>query len=113
VPDGRNLRPTVCKVLARRPQITLTAGGIEGVVINDADAPYPTRDGQRVWWKVKARSSVDMLAIGYTDSHRADQLCDLRRRLDMRCEARILVAPSDGSRARRACLSEAALARPL
>ena len=45
---------------------TLTAGGIEGVVIKDATAPYPTSDGQRVWWKRKARTTVDMIAIGFT-----------------------------------------------
>ena len=28
---------------------TLTAGGIEGLVIKSADGSYPTRDGQRTW----------------------------------------------------------------
>jgi ATP-dependent DNA ligase len=46
------------------PQITLTAGGIEGVVIKDATQPYPTRAGQRIWHKLKSRRSLDMLAVG-------------------------------------------------
>lgn len=33
---------------------TLTAGGIEGLVIKDAAGTYPTQPGQRVWRKVKA-----------------------------------------------------------
>jgi ATP-dependent DNA ligase len=45
---------------------TLTAGGIEGVVIKDAAGTYPTKDRQRIWWKVKAKAALDMLAIGYT-----------------------------------------------
>lgn len=45
---------------------TLTAAGIEGLVIKDATATYPTRSGQRIWWKVKAKATVDMIAIGYT-----------------------------------------------
>jgi ATP-dependent DNA ligase len=35
-------------------------------LIKDAAGTYPTRDGQRPWWKVKARATLDMLAIGYT-----------------------------------------------
>ena len=27
---------------------------------------YPTREGQRVWWKYKAKASLDMIAIGFT-----------------------------------------------
>jgi ATP-dependent DNA ligase len=53
-------------VLAREWFKTLTAGGIEGLVIKDADGTYPTVPGQRVWWKVKARQTLDMLAIGFT-----------------------------------------------
>jgi len=45
---------------------TLTAGGIEGLVIKDRQGVYPTREGQRVWWKVKTKATLDMLAIGYT-----------------------------------------------
>jgi ATP-dependent DNA ligase len=45
---------------------TLTAGGIEGLVIKDAAGSYPTREGQRVWWKVKAKATLDLLAIGFT-----------------------------------------------
>lgn len=41
------------------------AGGIEGLVIKEAADAYPTRDGQRVW-KVKAKTSLDMIAIGFT-----------------------------------------------
>jgi ATP-dependent DNA ligase len=43
---------------------TLSAAGIEGVVIKDARQPYPTRSGQRIWWKVKTRRTIDMIAIG-------------------------------------------------
>lgn len=45
---------------------TLTAGGIEGLVIKAAVSTYPTRDGQRIWWKVKAKATLDLVAIGYT-----------------------------------------------
>ncbi len=45
---------------------TLAAGGIEGLVIKDRQGVYPTREGQRVWWKVKTKATLDMLAIGYT-----------------------------------------------
>ena len=45
---------------------TLTAGGIEGLMIKDASGTYPTRPGQRVWFKCKARTTLDMLAIGFT-----------------------------------------------
>jgi ATP-dependent DNA ligase len=44
----------------------LTAGGIEGLVIKDAGGTYPTVPGQRVWWKVKAKQTLDMLAVGFT-----------------------------------------------
>ncbi len=47
---------------------TMTAAGIEGVVVKDAAAVYPTRAGQRVWWKVKAKTALDMLAVGFTGS---------------------------------------------
>lgn len=43
---------------------TLSAGGIEGIVVKDAAAPYPIDRGQRVWWKVKARQVLDLLAVG-------------------------------------------------
>jgi hypothetical protein len=52
--------------IAREWLRTLTAGGIEGLVIKDAAGTYPTREGQRVWWKVKAKSTLDLLAIGFT-----------------------------------------------
>ncbi|GAA5025321.1 hypothetical protein GCM10023258_18140 [Terrabacter aeriphilus] len=52
--------------LARKWFHTLTAGGIEGLVIKDAGGSYPTVPGQRVWWKVKARQTLDMLAVGFT-----------------------------------------------
>jgi ATP-dependent DNA ligase len=45
---------------------TLTAGGIEGVVIKDPTGTYPARDGQRPWWKHKTKTTLDMLAIGFT-----------------------------------------------
>jgi ATP-dependent DNA ligase len=53
-------------VVAREWFQTLTAGGIEGLVIKGAGDTYPTAAGQRVWWKVKARRTVDLLAIGFT-----------------------------------------------
>jgi ATP-dependent DNA ligase len=43
---------------------TLSVAGIEGVVIKDAQQPYPVRDGQRIWWKLKSRRTLDMVAIG-------------------------------------------------
>lgn len=52
--------------LAREWFHTLTAGGIEGLVIKDASGTYPTTPGARVWWKLRARQSLDMLAIGFT-----------------------------------------------
>lgn len=52
---------------------TLAAGGIEGVVIKDAVASYPTVEGQRVWWKRKARTSLDMIAIGFTGTAASPQ----------------------------------------
>lgn len=62
---------TVCKqtgdVAAARELIqTLTAGSIEGVVVKDAGGTCPTREGQRVWWKVKAKTTLDLVAIGFT-----------------------------------------------
>jgi len=53
-------------VLAREWLLTLTAAGLEGVVVKDAGGVYPTREGQRVWWKYKAKASLDMIAIGFT-----------------------------------------------
>jgi ATP-dependent DNA ligase len=65
VPDVKE-SPTNCLQDLRQPhpQITLTAGGIEGVVIKDATQPYPNRAGQRIWHKLKSRRSLDMLAVG-------------------------------------------------
>ena len=57
--------------LAREWFHTLTAGGIEGLVIKDAAGTYPTVPWQRVWWKVKARQTLDMLAIGFTGDQAA------------------------------------------
>jgi ATP-dependent DNA ligase len=59
---------TADEAVARDWFETLTAAGIEGLVIKDGAAAYPTRAGQRVWWKVKARATVEMLAIGFTGS---------------------------------------------
>ena len=53
-------------VTAREWLRTLTAGGIEGLVIKDAAGTYPTREGQRPWWKYKSKATLDMLAIGFT-----------------------------------------------
>ncbi|WP_076259475.1 hypothetical protein [Intrasporangium flavum] len=57
--------------LAREWFQTLTAGGIEGLVIKDVNSTYPTSPGQRVWWKVKATRTLDMLAIGFTGDQAA------------------------------------------
>lgn len=55
---------TVDPALAAEWLQTLHLAGIEGVVIKDAAGPYPTREGQRVWHKLKTRHTLDMLAIG-------------------------------------------------
>ena len=47
-------------VTAREWLRTLTAGGIEGLVIKDAAGTYPTREGQRPWWKYKSKATLDM-----------------------------------------------------
>lgn len=52
--------------VAREWFTSLTVGGIEGLVIKDPSSTYPTRSGQRVWWKVKAKTALDMLAVGFT-----------------------------------------------
>ena len=52
--------------VARRWMDSLTVAGLEGVVIKDGASPYPTRDGVRAWWKVKAKTSLDLVVIGYT-----------------------------------------------
>lgn len=52
--------------LAREWFRTLTAGGIEGLVIKEAGGSYPTVPGQRVWQKVKAQQTLDMLVVGFT-----------------------------------------------
>jgi ATP-dependent DNA ligase len=43
---------------------TLTAAGIEGVLVKDARSPYPTLPDRRVWWKVKARHTLDLVVVG-------------------------------------------------
>ncbi len=53
-------------VVAHEWLTALTAGGIEGLVIKDAAGTYPTRDGQRPWWKYKAKATLDMLAVRFT-----------------------------------------------
>src|SRR6478735_3465204 len=50
---------------------TLTAAGIEGVVIKDANGTYPTEPRQRAWCKVKAKQSLDMLVVGFTGDQAA------------------------------------------
>lgn len=49
---------TADEAVAREWFETLAAAGIEGRVTKDAAAPYPTRDGQRVWWKVRVTGWV-------------------------------------------------------
>ena len=57
---------TADPAIAREWYRTLTAGGIEGLVIKDRNGVYPTVEGQRVWWKVKTKATLDMLVVGYT-----------------------------------------------
>jgi ATP-dependent DNA ligase len=57
---------TTDPVMAREWYGSLAAAGIEGLVIKDSDGTYPTREGQRPWWKVKAKTTLDMIAIAYT-----------------------------------------------
>lgn len=52
--------------LAREWFRTLTAGGIEGLVIKEVGGSYPTVPGMRVWAKVKAQQTLDMLVVGFT-----------------------------------------------
>lgn len=60
---------SLCQQTQARPLATdwfttLTAGGIEGLVIKSSGSVYPTVPGQRPWWKVKARSAVDLVVVG-------------------------------------------------
>ncbi len=65
-------------VTAREWLRTLTAGGIEGLVIKDAAGTYPTREGQRPWWKYKSKATLDMLAIGFTGTASIAELAGAR-----------------------------------
>jgi ATP-dependent DNA ligase len=50
--------------VAQRWFETLSAGGIEGVVIKDALGRYPVKEGQRIWHKLKVRDSLDLAVMG-------------------------------------------------
>lgn len=34
--------------------------------MKEAAGTYPTRDGQRPWWKYKSKATLDLIAIGFT-----------------------------------------------
>lgn len=55
---------TTDEAVARRWLETLGAAGVEGVVVKDRAAPYPARAGVRCWYKVKIRTSLDLVAVG-------------------------------------------------
>lgn len=73
---------------------TLTAGGIEGLVIKGADDGYPTAPGQRVWWKVRAKQMLDMLAVGFTGERAAPSALVLAFPTDVDDEGRPVTAGS-------------------
>jgi ATP-dependent DNA ligase len=52
------------EAVARRWFETLSAGGIEGVIIKDARGRYPEKEGQRIWHKLKVRDSLDLAVMG-------------------------------------------------
>ncbi|MFE9255400.1 ATP-dependent DNA ligase [Streptomyces sp. NPDC006879] len=60
---------------------TLSAQGIEGLVIKRLDQAYP--GGRRAWWKLRHTDTRDALVIGYTGSPR-------------RPHALVLVLPGEG-----------------
>lgn len=83
--------------LAREWFQTLTAGGIEGLIIKDASGTYPTEPGQRVWWKVKAKRTLDMLAIGFTGDRATPTALVLAFRSDVDEEGHPVTAGSTTS----------------
>ena len=58
---------------------TLSAGGIEGVVVKDRLVRYPARTGQRVWHKLKVRDSLDLVVVGTLGDPRAPSALLLAR----------------------------------
>lgn len=98
--------------LAREWFQTLTAGGIEGLVIKDAGSRYPTEPGQRVWWKVKAKQTLDMLAIGFTGDLAAPTALVLAFPGDVDDEGKPVTAGSTTSLPKAAAKSLAPLLRP-
>src|SRR6478735_3865763 len=98
--------------LAREWFQTLTAGGIEGLVIKDAGGTYPTEPGQRVWWKAKAKQTLDMLAIGFTGDVAAPTALVLAFPGDVDDEGKLVTAGSTTSLPKAAAKSLAPLLRP-
>lgn len=103
---------TADPAIAREWLRTLTAGGLEGVVVKDARDPYPTRPGQRVWWKVKAKTTVDMLAVGYTGSVEAPVTLALAFPDSVDTKGRPLIAGATTVLAKKMAKAVAPLLRP-
>ena len=103
---------TADATVAREWLETLAAGGIEGVVVKGADDPYPTRPGQRVWWKVKAKATVDMLAVGFTGPPDAPVTLALAFAGSTDREGRPLIAGATTVLSKRSARGVAPLLRP-
>ncbi|MHA3838275.1 ATP-dependent DNA ligase [Terrabacter sp. AAH1] len=98
--------------LAREWFQTLTAGGIEGLIIKDAGGTYPTRPQARVWWKVKAKRTLDMLAIGFTGDRAAPTALVLAFAGDVDDDGQPVTAGSTTSLSRAVGRSVAPLLQP-
>lgn len=103
---------TADAAIAREWLRTLTAGGIEGVVVKGAGDPYPTEPGQRVWVKVKAKATVDMLAVGFTGPASAPVTLALAFPGDTDLEGRPLIAGATTVLPKRIARTLAPLLRP-
>src|SRR5664279_4217601 len=57
----------------------LAAAGIEGLVVKDSAAPYPSRSGQRVWAKLKSRAELDLVVTAVTGDPSAPDVLVLAR----------------------------------
>lgn len=53
---------------------TLATAGIEGLVIKDAGGLYPTSPGRRVWHKLKARATVELVCTAVVGDPRRPTL---------------------------------------
>lgn len=57
---------TLCRQTDHEPTAlrwheTLRVAGIEGTVIKNAGSVYPTRPNQRIWYKYKARETLELV----------------------------------------------------